>query len=157
MKQIKTLALTTTVLLLLSCGNNSSESTTGTTPTEAPEKKQATASEATGDDGIAGEWEMEGFVQDTNDNLQVDEAERKNLKPASFKDYMKLNPDSSGLFTVAKMEGRYEVSDEGGKKFLRWFDQANGPHRVGTIIKISKDELHIKEPGGNGLFVWKKI
>ena len=100
---------------------------------------------------------MQGFVQDTNDNLQIDEEERANLKPASFKDYMKLNADGSGLFTVAKMEGTYKIEDEGGKKFLRWFDQGNGPHRVGTIIKTSKEELHIKEPGGNGLFIWKRL
>ena len=38
--------------------------------------------------------------------------ERKNLKSTTFKDYMKLNSDGSGLFTVAKMEGRYEAKVE---------------------------------------------
>ena len=71
---------------------------------------------------------MVGFVMDTNDNLQIDEAERKNLKPASFKDYMKLNNDGTGVFTVAKMEGRYEATakETGDKKFLTWYDKANG-------------------------------
>jgi len=158
MKQIKAFAVSVTFLLLFSCANNSSESYTATTQTEASnDANKTTASETDGGDVIVGEWEMQGFVQDTNDNLQIDEEERANLKPASFKDYMKLNPDGTGLFTVGKMEGRYEVTDEGGKKYLRWYDKANGPHRVGTIIKTSKDELHIKEPGGNGLFVWKRI
>ena len=72
---------------------------------------------------------------------------------------MKLNSDGSGLFTVAKMEGRYEAIDKesGGKKFLTWYDTANGRHRIGTIISVSKDELHIKEPGGSGLFIWKRL
>ena len=158
MKRIKAFVAVLTFLLLLSCGNNNSESNTATTKTEtSDEAKPATASETAGGDGIVGEWEMQGFVQDTNDNLQIDEDERKNLKPASFKDYMKLNSDGSGLFTIGKMEGRYEIEDKDGKKFLRWFDKANGPHRVGTILKTSKDELHIKEPGGNGMFVWRRI
>lgn len=146
-------------VIVLSCGNNDNKTATPapSASESSEERKPTTASETASGDGLVGEWEMEGSVQDTNDNLQIDEEERANLKPASFKDYMKLNSDGSGLFTVAQMEGRYEVTDEGGKKFLRWFDQANGPHRVGTIIKISGDELHIKEPGGNGLFVWKRI
>jgi phosphopentomutase len=157
MKKIKTFAVAATMLLLLSCANNNSENTTATTETETQEGKPAAASETNGGDGLAGEWEIQGVVQDTNDNLQIDEEERANLKAASFKDYMKLNPDGTGLFTVAKMEGRYEVKDENGKKFMRWYDQANGAHRVGTILKTTKEELHIKEPGGNGMFVWKRI
>ena len=101
---------------------------------------------------------MVGFVGDTNDNLQIDEVERKNLKSSSFKDCMKLNGDGSGLFTVAKMAGRYEseANENGGKKSLTWYDKANGRHRIGTIISLSKDELHITEPAGNGLFIWKR-
>ncbi|HVF97215.1 MAG TPA: hypothetical protein VM871_07845 [Flavisolibacter sp.] len=158
MKQLKAFAAALTFLGLLSCGNNDSESKPATTKTgTSEESKQSPASQATGGNDITGEWEMQGSVVDTNDNLQIDEEERKVLKPASFKDYMKLNSDGTGLFTVGKMEGHYEVSDGGGKKFLRWFDKANGQHRIGTIIKIAPDELHIKEPGGSGLFVWKRI
>lgn len=70
---------------------------------------------------------------------------------------MTLNSDGSGLSTVSEMEGRYEIEDQKGKQFLRWFDKANGFHQIGTILKITKQELHIKEPGGNGMFVWKRI
>ena len=158
MKKINAFAIVATMLLLFACGANNTESQTPTTPTEeAKEGTPAAATEKASADGITGEWEMQGFVQDTNDNLQIDETERANLKPAPFKDYMKLNADGTGLFTVSKMEGRYEIKDENGKKFMRWYDQANGPHRVGTILKTTKDELHIKEPGGNGMFVWKRI
>src|SRR5687768_9185850 len=55
---------------------------------------------------IVGEWELVGFVNDINDNHQVDEVERKDLTPTSYQGYMKLNKDGSGLFTTAKMEGR---------------------------------------------------
>jgi len=160
MKRIKAFVAVLTFLLLLSCGNNNSESNTATTKTEtSDEAKPATASETAGGDGIVGEWEMQGFVQDTNDNLQIDEDERKNLKTPSFKDYMKLNSDGTGLFTVARMEGRYEAKAEesGEKEYLTWYDRANGPHKIGTIIKVTKDELHIKEPGGSGLFIWKRL
>ena len=107
-----------------------------------------------GMENIVGEWELVGFVNDINDNRQVDEVERKDLKQATYKGYMKLNNDGSGLFTTAEMEGRYEVNE---KKILDWYDRANGRHRVGTIISVTKEELHIKEPGGYGLFIWKRI
>ena len=110
-------------------------------------------------DDLVGEWEMVGFIVDTNDNLQIDEAERAALKKPSFKDYMKLNRDGSGEFTVARMPGRYETTapDSRGRKFLNWYDRANGRHRVGTILKVTRDELHIKEPGGHGMFLWKRL
>ncbi|HET6769630.1 MAG TPA: hypothetical protein VFH08_19620 [Chitinophagaceae bacterium] len=142
-------------IFLIACSNdNSSEENKATN--SSSETKSAPA-EAGND--IVGEWEMAGFVGDTNDNLQIDEEERKNLKTPSFKDYMKLNSDGTGLFTVAKMEGRYEAKakENGEKKYLTWYDSANGPHDMGTIILVTKDELHIKEPGGNGLFIWKRL
>jgi len=106
-----------------------------------------------GMENIVGEWELVGVVNDINDNRQVDRVERKDLIPATYKDYMKLNNDGSGLFTTARMEGRYEVNE---KKILNWYDRANGRHRVGTIISVTKEELHIKEPGGSGLLIWKR-
>jgi hypothetical protein len=125
--------------------------------TPAAQNKAAPANNPSAvNDDIVGEWEMVGSVVDTNDNLQIDEAERRNLKP-TMKDYMKLNRDGSGLFTVAKMPGRLETTDRSGKKFLTWYDKANGRHRIGTIVKVTRDELHIKEPGGHGLFVWKRL
>src|SRR5215216_1969966 len=109
------------LLFIVACGNNNTAAESELTNNSATEKKSESpnSSSAQGDE-IVGEWEMVGFVMDTNDNLQIDEAERKDLKSTSFKDYMKLNSDGSGLFTVAKMEGRYEAKakESGGKKFL---------------------------------------
>jgi len=143
---------------LTNCGDN--KASTNETNNSSSEKKEgpASSSSAQGDD-IIGEWELLGFVGDTNDNLQIDEEERKNLKTPSYKDYLKLNSDGTGLFTIAKMEGRYEAKpkENGEKDYLTWYDKANGPHKIGTIIKVTKDELHIKEPGGNGLFIWKRL
>ena len=147
--------------ILTNCGDNTAatDETQQTNDPSSEKKAEPSANLSAQGDDIIGEWEMVGFINDTNDNLQIDENERKNLKTPSFKDYMKLNSDGSGLFTVAKMEGRYEAKAEesGGKKYLTWYDRANGPHRVGTIISVTKDELHIKEPGGNGLFIWKRL
>lgn len=122
-------------------------------------KEDASSSPPVQDADIIGEWEMVGYVLDTNGNLQIDEEERKNLKPMSFKDYMKLNSDGTGLFTSTKLEGRYEAKprEKDGKKFLTWYDSANGRHRVGTIMKVTKNEMHIKERDGHGLFIWKRL
>ena len=108
---------------------------------------------------ILGEWELQGFIGDRNDNLLLDEDERRDLKTAGFKDYMRFNKDGTGEFTVARMEGRYEAKPEesGGKPYLTWYDSANGPHKIGTFLSVTKDELLIKEPGGNGLFLWKRV
>ena len=142
------------LLFLMACSNNNSSEEKKSAGNSSTETKSTPASAG---DNIVGEWEMVGFIGDTNDNLQIDEDERRNLTTPSFKDYMKLNSDGTGLFTVARMEGRYESKESDGKKYLTWFDKANGEHRIGTIIKVTKEELHIKEPGGNGLFVWKRL
>lgn len=152
------------ILLLVfssACSNEENvENTSENSTKKSDQTKTNTQSDnSSNDDGIVGDWELVGFVGDTNDNLQIDEDERKNLKAASYKDYMTLNSDGSGLFTVAKMEGRYEIkADENNvRKFMTWYDKGNGEHRVGSIMKVTKDELTIKEPGGNGLFLWKRI
>jgi len=148
------------VFFLTNCGDNKAATDEKhQTDNHSVEKKAepVTNSSEQGDD-ITGEWEMVGSVMDANNNLQVDEEERKNLKSTAVKDYMKFNRDGTGLFTVAKMEGRYESTPkENGKKYFTWHDEANGPHKIGTVLKVTKDELHIKEPGGSGLFVWKRL
>src|SRR5688572_12431522 len=152
------------ILLLLfppACSNEAAVKNTSENATTAPEQTATNAQtnhSSTGD-SLVGEWEMVGSVVDTNDNLQIDEEERAKLQPATFKGYMKLNKDGSGLFTVAKMEGRYEiiVDKNNGRKFMTWYDKENGPHRVGSLMKITKNELTIKEPGGAGLFLWKRL
>lgn len=147
------------LLMFIAACNNDNSSDTQRADNPGSETKKETSSASVSDDGLVGEWEMAGWIVDTNDNLQIDEDERKNLKTPSFKDYMKLNSDGTGLFTVARMEGRYEAKAEAGgeKEYLTWYDSANGPHKIGTIIKVTKNELHIKEPGGSGLFIWKRL
>src|SRR5688572_762448 len=141
MKSRSLIPLVTAVFIISNCGANKAVKNEKQQTTE-PKAGPANASSAQGDD-IVGEWQMVGFVVDTNDNLQIDEAERTALKQPTVKDYMKLNRDGSGAFTVAKMPGRYEITDQsGGKKYLTWYDKANGRHRVGTIIKVARDELH---------------
>ena len=137
------------------CGDAAAASSDKQKTPPSAAKAGTTSTSVQGGD-IVGEWEMVGSVVDTNDNLQIDESERSKLKP-TMKDYMKLNRDGTGSFTVAKMPGRYEITDNSGKKYLTWYDKGNGRHRVGTIIKVTRDELHIKEPGGHGLFVWKRL
>ena len=160
MKSAALIIFIISAFFLTNCGDNKAATNEKQSNDSSSGKKEASASNASeqGDD-IIGEWELVGFVSDTNDNLQLDEEERKILKTPSYKDYMKLNRDGSGLFTIAKMEGRYEAKpkENGGKDYLTWYDKANGPHKMGTIMKVAKDELHIKEPGGNGLFLWKRL
>ena len=154
MKVRSIIVLIVIMFFTTNCGDNKAASN----ETQQVTNPSASNPSAQGDD-IIGEWELVGSILDANDNLQIDEDERKKLESPGSKDYMTLNRDGSGLFTVAKMDGRYEITDQenNGKKNLTWYDKANGRHRVGTIIKVTRDELHIKEPGGHGLFVWKRL
>ncbi|HEX7846339.1 MAG TPA: hypothetical protein VF476_11115 [Chitinophagaceae bacterium] len=159
MKQTFTIVLIAVLVLFSNCGDNkSSTNEKQQADASASEKKEgsATGSPEQADD-IYGDWELVGAILDTNDNLQADEGERKDLKPASYKDLMTLNRDGSGFFTVAKLEGRYEAIPGSDGKKLTWYDKANGEHRVGTIRKVTKDEMHIKEPDGAGLIIWKRL
>ena len=159
MKAKLLLSHVTAFVVIAACGNLNAASSDKplSTPASAAKKAPATKSAEPGAE-MVGEWEMAGMVVDTNDNLLIDDAERKALKQ-TMKDYMKLNRDRTGLFTLARMEGRYELTgpDSNGRHTLTWYDKANGRHRVGTIVKVTKDEMQIKEPGGHGLFLWKRI
>lgn len=146
--------------LIMACSNEKAteeKQVSNNSSTESKEENKTSANPAGSD--IVGEWELVGFIGDTNDNLLLDEDERSKLKTASFKDYMKFNEDGTGEFTVARMEGRYESKPkEGGEKpYLTWYDKADGPHKIGTLLSVTKDELLIKEPGGSGLFLWKRL
>ena len=161
MKSTSLTTLIIAVFFLTNCGDNkaaTNEKQQADNSSSEKKTEPASNSSAQGDD-IVGEWEMVSSIVDTNDNLQIDEEERAKLQPVSYKDYMKLNRDGSGLFTIAKMEGRYEIKEEknNGSKFMTWYDKTNSPHRVGAIMKVTKDELTIKEPGGSGLFLWKRL
>lgn len=149
-------ALISLTFFLVSCGDNTAE--TAEKQQAANPSSEIKESSSTEGEDIFGEWELVGAALDVNDNLQLDEGERKNLTPASYKDYMKLNRDSTGLFTIAKMKGRFEFATEpNGKKFMNWYDEGNGRHRVGTFLSVTKTELLFKEPGGSGLILFKRI
>ena len=161
MKQTCIIFLMPAIFCLANCGDNSAATTEKQSPGNSSSGKKAEPSansSAQGDD-IVGEWEMVGSIVDTNDNLQIDEEERKNMNAPRYKDYMKLNSDGSGLFTIAKMEGRYEIKkdESNGRNNMTWYDKSDSPHRVGSIMKVTKEELTIKEPGGSGLFLWKRL
>src|SRR5690349_8159173 len=113
MKSKSLIILVALAFFLTSCGDNKATTTEKQQANNSSEKKNGSAarSSAQGDD-IVGEWEMVSSMVDTNDNLQIDEEERSKLKPVSFKDYMKLNSDGSGLFTIAKLDGRYEIKQD---------------------------------------------
>jgi hypothetical protein len=161
MKPNSLIIFITTVFIVAGCSDNKATTNEKQETNTSSSKKQeeSAPSPSAEDDNIVCEWELVGFIGDTNDNLQIDEDEKKNLKTPSYKDYMKLNSDGSGLFTVAQLQGRYEIKkdESNGRDEMTWYDKTNSPHRIGSIMKVTKDELIIKEPGGSGLFLWKRL
>ena len=161
MKTLHIIAMTAIIIFLANCGDNkeATNEKQGANNSSSEKKEAPLSKSSTQEDDITGEWEMVSSVIDTNDNLQIDEEERSQLKPVNFKDYMNLKRDGTGLFTVAQLEGRYEIkkNETTGRNDMTWYDKTNSPHNVGSIMKVTKTELHIKEYGGSGLFLWKRL
>ena len=161
MKLSSIIFLIPVVFVFSYCGDNKAATNEKqeTNNSSSEKKAESTSNSYAQGDDIVGEWEMVSSIVDTNDNLQIDEEERSKLQPVSFKDYMKLNRDGSGLFTVAKLEGRYEIKkdESNGRKDMTWYDKTNSIHNIGSIMKVTKDEMTIKEFGGSGLFLWKRL
>jgi hypothetical protein len=72
-----------------------------------------------GMENIVGEWELIKVIADRNDSHIIDADEDKDAI-TTVKDYLKLNANGTCEYTIAKLEGRYEiVTKEDGKKKTR--------------------------------------
>jgi hypothetical protein len=68
-----------------------------------------------GMENIVGEWELIKVIADRNDSHVIDADEDKEAI-TTMKDYLKLNADGTCEYTIAKLEGRYEIAYEGRRQ-----------------------------------------
>lgn len=111
-----------------------------------------------GTENIVGEWELVKVFADDNDNHAVDPEEEKDAI-TTMKDYLKLNANGTCEYTIAKLEGRYEIVTKEGRKRLAMYDRTGGETTSGRyIISVTKNELVINRIfGGSDFEVFKRL
>ncbi|HZJ60130.1 MAG TPA: lipocalin family protein [Chitinophagaceae bacterium] len=112
-----------------------------------------------GMENIVGEWELIKVIADRNDSHIIDADEDKDAI-TTVKDYLKLNANGTCEYTIAKLEGRYEiVTKEDGKKKLVMYDKTGTETTSGRyIISVTDKELVINRiRGGSDFEVFKRL
>jgi hypothetical protein len=112
-----------------------------------------------GMENIVGEWELIKIVPDGNGNHVLDAEEEKGAI-TTMQDYLKLNANGTCEYSIAKMEGRYEiVTKDDGRKRLIMYDRTGAETNSGRyIISVTKTELVINRlMGGSDFEVFKRL
>lgn len=108
---------------------------------------------------IIGEWELVKIFSDNNGNHVVDAGEDDDAT-SNLKDFLKLNADGSCEYSLAKLEGTYEiVTKENGRKRLTMYDRTGGETSSGRyIVSVTDTELVINRlMGGSDFEVFKRL
>lgn len=111
-----------------------------------------------GKDNIVGEWTLVKIIADNNGNHKID-AEEEAKAITTMQDYMKLNANGTCQYTIAKLEGKYEVvTKEDGRKKLVMYDGTGGETNKGRyILSVTDKELVINRIlGGSDFEVFKR-
>lgn len=126
---------------------------------DAEKKSTVSAPDLRGLEDIVGEWELIKVIGDHNGNHVIDADEDKEAI-TTMKDYLKLNADGSCEYSIAKMEGHYEIATkEGGRKKLVMYDGTGTETNTGRyIISVTGKELVINRiMGGSDFEVFKRL
>ncbi len=122
-------------------------------------KNTGSAPDLKGLENLVGEWELIKIIPDRNGNHQIDADEDKDAI-TTMKNYLKLNADGTCEYTIARMEGRYEIvtKEDGGKK-LAMYDRTGTETTSGRyIISVTDKELVINRlMGGSDFEVFKRL
>lgn len=109
---------------------------------------------------IVGEWELVKFLPDHNGNHEVDPDEEKDASTV-MQDYLKLNADGTCEYTIAKLEGSYEiVTKDDGRKKIMMYDRTGSETTSGRyILSVTDNELIINRIalGGSQFEVFKRL
>jgi hypothetical protein len=109
---------------------------------------------------LVGEWELVKFIPDHNGDHKIDPDEDKDALTV-MKDYLKLNADGTCEYTIAKMEGTYEIiTKDDGKKKIIMYDRVGGETTSGRyIFSVTDKELIINRIalGGSQFEVFKRL
>lgn len=108
---------------------------------------------------IIGEWELVKIFTDDNGNHIIDAGEDSDAT-SNLKDFLKLNADGTCEYTIAKLEGSYEINTkENGRKRLTMYDRTGGETTSGRyIVSVTDNELVINRiMGGSDFEIFKRL
>ena len=148
-----------TIVVAASCSGNAQKDAQD----NSSDKKTAETASATpapmlqGMESIVGEWELEKVFADSNGDHKVDAAEEAKAI-TTMQDYLKLNANGTCEYTIAKLEGRYEIITKDDKKKLVMYDRTGTETTSGRyIISVTDKQLVINRlMGGSDFEVFRR-
>lgn len=147
-----------TIIAAASCSGNAQKNEDNTS-TKTTDEKASTASAPMpqGVENIVGEWELVKVFADNNGDHKVDPAEEAKAI-TTMQDYLKLNANGTCEYTVAHLEGRYEIITKDDRKKLVMYDRTGTETTRGRyIISVTDKELVINRiMGGSDFEVFKR-
>jgi hypothetical protein len=146
MKTIVFMLMVALAFTSTSCNNSATKESADTTSTKTPDQS-STAKPSNipqGMENIAGEWELVKIIADDNGNHQIDPQEDAKAI-TTMQDFLKLNADGTCEYTIAKLEGRYEIitTDDGRKKLVMYDKTGTETTRGRYILSVTDKELLI--------------
>ena len=141
--------------------NNSTQKDAGEAGSAKSSDQKTTAASAAlpqGMENIIGEWDLIKIIADNNGDHKVD-ADEDAKAITTAQDYLRLNANGTCEYTIAKMEGRYEIiTTDDGRKKLVMYDRAGSETNSGRyIISVTDKELVINRLlGGSDFEVFKR-
>ena len=145
MKAILFMIMVAVIVGVAASCNNNTQKDEGSSSSNTSDQKATTASILPqGMENIVGEWDLVKIIADDNGDHKID-ANEDAKAITTMQDYLKLNANGTCEYTIAKMEGRYEiVTTEDGRKKLVMHDRAGTETNRGRyIISVTDNELVI--------------
>jgi hypothetical protein len=105
---------------------------------------------------LMGEWTCVLVTGDSNTNGKLDDNERAQGFD-TYKDYLKLNPDGTCVYTVAHLDATYEIVEKNGNKSIEVIARDGSRIKQGRIISLTPTELQLmKFSGGRDILVFHR-
>ena len=147
------------IMSAASCSGNAQKDAQDNGSAKAADEKASTATAPMlqGMENIVGEWELVKVFADNNGDHKVDPAEEAKAV-TTMQDYLKLNANGTCEYTVAKLEGRYEIITKDDRKKLVMYDRTGTETTRGRyIISVTDQQLLINRiMGGSDFEVFKR-
>lgn len=135
-----------TMMAASSCSGNAQKDAEDNSSAKTNDQKAsaATAAVPPGMENIVGEWELVKVFADNNGDHKVD-ADEEAKAITTMQDYLKLNANGTCEYTIAKLEGRYEIiTTEDARKKLVMYDRTGTETTRGRyIISVTDNQLVI--------------
>ena len=128
-----------------SCNSNTQKDADAGSANTSDQKTAATSSTLPqGMENIVGEWDLVKIIADNNGDHKID-ADEDAKAITTMQDYLKLNANGTCEYTIAKLEGRYEIvaTDDGRKKLVMHDRAGTETNRGRYIISVTDNELVI--------------